>query len=172
MLFLGHSLIVNVCCWRGPDLTLLLLPALLSFWMLLAPLELIDVLAWALSPSKVPDSVVVIHVMLLPCLTLLVCALAPHAPSEVLDSATFPRCVPLPPRQSVVACSNYSSRLLYLLISLCALALFAPSELPCSVCLAPSEVLDSVSFRLCVPLPPQQSVVACSNYSDVLALVC
>ena len=84
-----HSLlgnVGNVCCWRGPDLTALLPPVLLAFWMLLASLGLVDALAWALSaPSEVPDSVVVIHVMLLPCLTLLISVqrMVCYAPSEL-----------------------------------------------------------------------------------------
>ena len=138
-LFPMHCAIVNVCCWRDPEETLLRLPAPLSFCMLLhvppgnyvPHSEMIDVLAWAPSPS--PSDlmglvyaltslallvfhccVAEVHAMPRSDLMVVLCALALSTPSEVLNSV-------------VVCCgAGVAVRVSLALV-------LAPLEVPCSI---------------------------------------
>ena len=78
--------------------------------LVLTPLDLRRAML-PFAPLEFHRSVVVAHVMLLPGPMMSVCALAPLTPSEVPGFVKFSLCVSLRPRQSVVACSNYSGGL-------------------------------------------------------------
>ena len=134
-----HCLIVNVCCWRDPEETSLWLPALLSFCMLLHFAPVEMIDVLAWVPS--PSD-----------LMGLVCALTS------LSLSVFHCCV----------AESYSIPRSDLMVSLCALALPAPLEVPDSVLVccvigvalsvslalvsAPLEVPCSVAVAQCSPL--------------------
>ena len=158
-----HCSIVNVCCLRDPEETLVRLLVLLLFWMILvrqrvvhfASSELIDVLAWAPSPL---DLMGLVYALASLSLSIFHCFVAEIHAMPHLD----------------------------LMVSLCALALPVPSEVPDYVVVccfvrvalrvplalvsAPLEVPCSVTVAQCSPFLFSFGIVgACSSAMSVVA---